>query len=212
VSTLTCSCKTLADLYGATGLALRGLYERGAERHADPQCPMHGDSPEAKAARRAWLDDMAVEGRAATLASPAYLLLQLTTALEGWRFNYDNEAELQEGIAQALDEAGVRFRRERQLGRDRIDFYIPFPSTDTTRAVLRHALPFRGPDPEERGIGVEVKAQGSVAAVQRQLHRYAQRPEVTELVLLTTKRRHGQVAREMMGKRVHVILLAEETL
>lgn len=56
---LTCICKTLADVYGPTGLALRGLYDRAYERAAtDPRCPMHGSSPEAKAQRKAWRDEL----------------------------------------------------------------------------------------------------------------------------------------------------------
>ncbi len=176
---------------------------------------------------------------------------QLTKALEGRRFNHENEAELQLGIAQALREAGIRHHRERRLGQDRIDFYLPrqqslalecdscgsFPvvhgllsaahgAGDRCPAgflddydcdgTLRAAWPVHHPQAPgttvwSAGIGVEVKTQGALNAVIRQLHRYAHYPEVTELVLLTTRRRHGQVPRELNGKRVHVIFLGEET-
>lgn len=144
---------------------------------------------------------------------------QLTAALEGRRFNYDNEAELQIGIAQALREAGVLFQRERQLGQDRIDFFLPLapPVEDcfydrqgTGRLPVGQFGDMLSPC-DRAGIGVEVKAKGAVSAVTRQLLRYAYYDEVTELVLLTTRHQHGQVPREMNGKRVQVIFLGEET-
>ena len=104
---------------------------------------------------------------------------QLTAALDGRRFNHDNEAELQIGIAEALREAGVRFQQERQLGQDRIDFFLP---TGPTRERAEQAFGRQLETLESfalrvnSGIGVEVKVKGAVSAVTRQLLRYAYYP------------------------------------
>lgn len=55
---LTCICKTLVELYDPTGLAFRGLYDRGHELRTDPRCPLHGSSSEAKAKRKAWRESV----------------------------------------------------------------------------------------------------------------------------------------------------------
>ena len=56
-TTLSCSCQMLGEIYGPTGLALRGLYDRAEEFVTDHDCPVHGSSAKAKAARQAWLHD-----------------------------------------------------------------------------------------------------------------------------------------------------------
>lgn len=55
---LICSCRTLFDIYGATGLAVRGLYDWGQEMQQDPLCPVHGQSEQANMARVAWRNEM----------------------------------------------------------------------------------------------------------------------------------------------------------
>jgi hypothetical protein len=103
-------------------------------------------------------------------------------ALRGCRFNFTSERELQDGVAQMLDELGVEYEREREFGPDdRIDFWFP------------------------DGMGIEVKIQESLTEVTRQLHRYAGCDEVRVLVLLTTKMAHRRMPEEMCGKPIHVL-------
>ncbi len=94
-------------------------------------------------------------------------LLSVAAALRAVRYSWSCEEELQAGIAEALTAAGfLDFEREADLGRGgRLDFL--------DRAA---------------GIGVEVKTQGSPAAVARQLLRYLALPEITGLVLVTSRR------------------------
>lgn len=74
-----------------------------------------------------------------------------------------DELRLQEEIADAFTEAGVRFEREVVLTpKDRIDFLVGT-------------------------VGVEIKVKGSAHAVARQLLRYAEHERVSELVLFTTR-------------------------
>lgn len=108
---------------------------------------------------------------------------EVLAAVRRYRFRFSSEAQLQESIEAALVDAELRFVREERLSpRDRIDFLCP-----------------------EEGVGIEVKVDGSVAAVEAQLERYAQCDRVEELILVTACARHGRVARVVGGKTVHVV-------
>jgi hypothetical protein len=109
----------------------------------------------------------------------------VATALRRHRFRFGAEHELQEGIAQVLSTASIAFRREVRLSdEDRIDFLC------------------------EGGVGLEVKVDGSLAALTRQLHRYAQSAEVRALVVVTSRVRLSALPREINGKAVEVVTLA----
>lgn len=87
---------------------------------------------------------------------------QVLAVIRGHRFLYTNEDELQEGIATALERAGLDARREVRLGdRDRIDLLV-------------------------EDVGIEVKVRGSASAAYAQLQRYAAHDDVAHLVLVTT--------------------------
>jgi hypothetical protein len=106
---------------------------------------------------------------------------RILQALAGKRFVESDEASLQAGIALALESAGLPFEREARLSpTDRVDFLVG-------RTVL------------------EVKIEGGVSAVTRQLHRYAQSEAVDEIVLVTTRLRHASVPRSLNGKPVSII-------
>lgn len=98
---------------------------------------------------------------------------------------FPSEEALQSAIAAALAARGVPFEREVSLSRaDRIDF-----------VVLGR-------------VGLEVKVGGALAAVTRQLHRYAQSERLAALMLVTTRTRHLAVPSSLNGKhvwKVHLI-------
>lgn len=104
-------------------------------------------------------------------------------------FTFGNEAELQAGIATALQSGGVAFDREVVLGvGDRIDFVVG-------------------------SIGVEVKLKASTNAVIRQLHRYAQVEALSSLLLVTSSLRLASaVPHELNGKTVAVFCIAGDAL
>jgi hypothetical protein len=106
----------------------------------------------------------------------------IARALRSHRFRCDSEADLQEGISRVLTEAGLPHRREHHLGPDRVDFFLA-------------------------GIALEVKIDGSLSAVTRQLHRYAQHPDVHSVLLVTTRALHDRMPVAMCGKPVAVIHL-----
>lgn len=96
-------------------------------------------------------------------------------------FRFSNETELQEGIAIALGRAGIQHRREVVLTkRDRIDFLVD-------------------------DIGIEVKVDGSITLLTRQLYRYAKLPEVSSLVVVVTRMRLANLPPEINGKPVFVV-------
>jgi hypothetical protein len=109
---------------------------------------------------------------------------RIADAIASNRYVYSNEADLQQGIAKALADAGLPAKREVRLSRqDVIDVMCG-------------------------GVGVEVKVAGQRAKVERQLRRYATHPEVSELVLVTTRAAHRAVPAELDGKKVLVVWLS----
>lgn len=109
----------------------------------------------------------------------------LLQALRHHRYRFASEEELQAGVEFVLWEAGIIFRREADLGAGgRIDFIT-----------------------EDR-VGIEVKTEGSPAAVARQLVRYAQVPSVRSLILVTSRAGHWMrigPLRSMLGTPVEVV-------
>lgn len=86
-----------------------------------------------------------------------------------YRFAHSSEEELQAALAEVL--APLGFQREYHLGAaGRVDFYSPSSS-----------------------IGVEVKVDSGPGPVVRQLARYAEHPEISGLVLVTTRAAHRAI-------------------
>lgn len=111
-------------------------------------------------------------------------LSHLVDLINSVEFQHTSEAELQRGIAQVLVEDGITHTREAILTvTDRIDFLVG-------------------------GVGIEVKVDGSLSSVTRQLHRYAQLGEIESLILVTTRMRHCNIPSELNGKRIAYIWLS----
>jgi hypothetical protein len=109
---------------------------------------------------------------------------EIAALLAARAYHWQNEKELQRGIGMVLTEAGVVFVPEVSITRkDRIDFLVG-------------------------KIGIEIKVGGSLAAVTRQLFRYAECPEIDSLVLVTTKQAHRNMPNEILGKPLHVVWLS----
>ena len=108
---------------------------------------------------------------------------QIAEALDTFSFHYQNEFDLQTGIGFVLTQMKAEFRREVPLTKkDRIDFLVD-------------------------KIGIEVKTDGSLAAVTRQLWRYAECPEIDSLVLVTTRQAHRNMPDKLLGKPLFVVWL-----
>jgi hypothetical protein len=103
--------------------------------------------------------------------------------IAGYRYRYRGEHDLQNAIAEVLKTAQLEVHREVRLsGQDRIDFLV---------------------EPEQLGLGIEVKVAGDAASAIRQLARYATFPQIRQLLLVTTRYTHrGSVPAELGGKPV----------
>lgn len=109
---------------------------------------------------------------------------RIVAALRAHRYRFSNEKELQDGLEQVLEKAGVRFEREARIAPGDVpDFML------------------------EDGLAIEVKVDGSISAVTRQLHRYAQHPRVNAVLLVTSRLAHDRMPPFMNGKPVRVLAL-----
>jgi hypothetical protein len=107
---------------------------------------------------------------------------EVIQALGRVAYRFNNEAELQEGIGIALARAGIAHSREVVLTkRDRIDFLL------------------------SDGVGIEVKIDGSISALTRQLFRYAELPRITALVVVVGKNTLGNLPPAIKGKALQVV-------
>lgn len=108
---------------------------------------------------------------------------QVCAVIAAARFVYVSEVDLHATLERAWEGAGIVCRREVPLDRGRIDFMIG-------------------------RIGVEVKVKGATKRVARQLAMYAEDPCVEQLVLVTTCRRHRDLAGTTPGgKPVSVVVV-----
>jgi hypothetical protein len=113
----------------------------------------------------------------------------IARAIASRRFRFAHERELQDGIARALSDESIVFTREARLGdAGCIDFLC------------------------EGGVGLEVKVGGPLAAVTRQMHRYACCDDVRALLLVTSRRTLDRLPDAMMSKPVRVVHLIESAL
>lgn len=120
----------------------------------------------------------------------------IVAILRSARFCFANERDLQAGLAEALRATTVAIEAEVWLTpRDRIDFIVG-------------------------RLGIEVKVSGSWRAVERQLLRYLQSPQLDEVLLVTVKSNHRRIQQGEVGppltpharKRLLVHQLAESGL
>lgn len=125
------------------------------------------------------------EDRMGTLAAE-----RVRGVIGSYRYAFIDEKDLQDGIAEALARGGLGFEREVRLApRDVVDFLV------------------------EGGVGVEVKVEGAVGAILRQLARYARSDRVKALLLVTRKMQHaGRFPSELGGKPLLVTTLEASAL
>ena len=108
----------------------------------------------------------------------------LVRLLESKRYDTSSELEFQSSTQDVLAEAHVQYEREYRFNaKDRVDFWI------------------------EGEIALELKTKGSANSVARQLQRYAQVPEVKEIVLFSTRAQLCNMPRFLSGKPLWVALI-----
>lgn len=101
-----------------------------------------------------------------------------------YRLACGTERELQDAIEDVLKQEGIAYEREVELGpTDRPDFMVG-------------------------GGAVEVKTQGSMTDVARQLLRYAKHQAVDRLMLVTTRSGHVHIHRALLGKPLVILYVS----
>lgn len=110
---------------------------------------------------------------------------EVAALIRSYAFRYSSEGMLQEGLAGALTDAGLDVAREVRLTRrDRIDLLVG-------------------------RVGVEVKVNGSVRDVARQVERYLASELLDGLVVVSARVRHVSLhGLEFGGKPVRVVTIA----
>jgi hypothetical protein len=111
-------------------------------------------------------------------------VVKLASAVRSHRYRYANEDELQQGLADALTDAGWEVEREVRLDRfSRIDLLIG-------------------------RIGIEVKVASTAAEVERQVRRYLETRLLDGIVVVTSRVRHLGLPANIDGRPVEVVTLA----
>jgi len=109
-------------------------------------------------------------------------------AIRRTRFRFARETDLQDGLERLFKSHPFTYQREVNLGEfGTIDF------------VLDLDTPF--------ALGVEVKIDGALSAVTRQLHRYCQSDKVGAVMLVTSRIQLDRMPDRMCGKEVYVVPL-----
>lgn len=112
------------------------------------------------------------------------LVERICTLCQQLTFRGTNEQELQDGLELLFKAHFSDVTREASLSNhDRVDFLV-------------------------EDVGIEVKVEGSPMQVMRQLRRYLEYEEVSEVVLVTTLRKHQEMPTLLGGKPVHVVWLS----
>lgn len=93
-----------------------------------------------------------------------FLINRIVVALPRYGYRFSNEIVFQDGIAKVLNDEQIAFQREYVAGpADRFDFFI------------------------EGGVVIEAKIKGSFSQAARQVMRYAERDDVSAVILAATR-------------------------
>lgn len=115
-------------------------------------------------------------------------LERLCKVFSSYRYNFQDEESLQEGMALALTRSGIEFEREVRLdAHNRPDFMID-------------------------SVAVEVKIKGTFAQFLRQAARYLELDQVSALILVGTPKWLPAVPATLVGKPIYTVRLTSSLL
>jgi hypothetical protein len=122
---------------------------------------------------------------------PEQSLSSFVELLKTYRYSVGSEDSFQRSLEQVLLRHHISFLREHQLGPEygRIDFYLP-----------------------DRKFGIELKVKGSPSQALRQLHRYAQCPDIRALILMTARARLALAPATINGRPLVAVAVWEGLL
>lgn len=112
--------------------------------------------------------------------------LHVATALARYRYSFNNETKLHDGIALALEDRLLPYVREHVAGpRDRFDFLV------------------------DGGIVIEAKIKGSLAEALAQCLRYAERDDVRGVVLAASRFWANSVVPDTLAGKPFLMVMCE---
>lgn len=115
-------------------------------------------------------------------------LVYLCQVISAYRYNFQDENTLQEGMAIALANNAIDFEREVRLdARNRPDFMIG-------------------------SVAVEVKIKGSFAEFLRQANRYLELEQISALIVVGTPKWMSAVPSSLLGKPIYTVRLMSSLL
>lgn len=115
-------------------------------------------------------------------------IIYLCHVISAYRYNFQDETTLQEGMAVALTNNAIDFEREVRLdAKNRPDFMIG-------------------------STAVEVKIKGTFSEFLRQADRYLALDQITALVVVGTPKWMPAVPRELRGKPIYTVRLMSSLL
>lgn len=139
-------------------------------------------------------DDGAVKSQVQTeltdrVLGPVITMGNITQALENKRFRFTCEGDLQQGIAIALQFAGLPYEREVVLSkRDRPDFVV------------------------DGRFAIEIKIKGTLAQALRQINRYSEHDQIEAILLVGSPYWLRDVPQTIGGKPVYAMRLTGSLL
>lgn len=115
-------------------------------------------------------------------------LENICKVFSAYRYNFQDEVTLQDGMAIALERHNIAFEREVRLdAKNRPDFMIG-------------------------KVAVEVKIKGTFAEFLRQADRYLSLDQITALIVVGTPKWMPAVPTEMRGKPIYTVRLMSSLL
>lgn len=115
------------------------------------------------------------------------MIERIASLLRLIRGSFCSEPELHHEITRRFLAVGIYPEHEKWIGEDRLDFFID-------------------------GVAIEVKMNGSLSALLRQVHRYMAHEEITGLIVITTRLKLARLPENINGKPAVVVCLAGGSL
>lgn len=153
-----------------------------------------------------------------TASETVLRLRHLCNVLNRYAYRFGNEIQLHEAMQAALQKEVIPHVRERIIGPDRFDFFLP--SALATGGLIPEdpgglsITTFDASSINRGGIVIEAKIGGSVAEAVRQVERYCAHDEVQGAVIVSSRQWRavqGKTDFTLRNKPVHMLSLRRQS-